>query len=278
VDTGTGGSTVTFTAVASAELVLVNQPNPYMIDQQPGDPSPYWLSVDTRVFKVQQGGIIGAGPAGANGPATQAAMDTDANAPFKFIQQMLANFNSLPNDASHPFLTQLSEDESATISQLELATGNDPKRFYNYAVAKVRYRAPVGVPATNVSVFFRVFSTVVSALDYDTTSGTTGNYRRTGNINASSVPLLGIENDSVGQAETASIPFFASPRVDPSAVSMATQPPDSVDLVSTATAPHTNVQTLNGGGATEQVAYFGAWLDLNLAPGDPHFVQLPLRV
>ena len=146
-------------------------------------------------------------------------------------------------------------------SRLELSQKAGPgnaQRVYNYVVAKVRYLAPVGVPA-GVSVFFGVFSTAVSALDYDATSGTRGNYRRTGNTNASTVPLLGIENDSQGQPETASIPFFASPRVRASSSdfgvtpigSMTTQAPDT-----------TNIQTISGTGS-DNVAFFGAWLDIN---------------
>src|SRR5262249_36214922 len=131
------------------------------------------------------------------------------------------------------------------------------QRIFNYAVAKVRYVATAGVPATNVQVFFRAFSTMVSALDYDHTSGASGNYRRAGTA-ANSIPLLGIQN-----GEIASIPFFAAPRVDTSAASMSTQTDAS------------NVRTLTGGGATEQVAYFGCWLDINLAPGDPHALQFP---
>jgi hypothetical protein len=262
VDTGTGGTVVSVAEIANSELLLVNQPNPYMIDTQQADPSPYWLSVDTRVFQVKQGDIIGSGPTGPNGPATQGNLDTDSNAPFEFIQQVIKNFNSLPNDNSHPFLTQLSEDETA--SQLELSQKVSGQRVYNYAVAKVRYQAPAAVDAVNVSTFFRVFSTAVSGLDYDATSGTTGNYRRTGDVNASSVPLLGIENDSQGHPETASIPFFASARV-PATASMTTQPPDTP-----------NIQTIAGTGS-EKVAYFGVWLDINLAPGDPNFSQFPFN-
>jgi len=255
VDTGTGGTVVPQVSIASTELVLVNQPNPYMVDTEQGDPSPYWLSVDTRVFQRRTTDPPLAG-------VTQGDMDVDSNAPFTFIQGVASAFTSLPNDLSHPFHTVLSEDETA--SQLELAQKVSGQRVYNYAVIKVRYLAPVGVPATNVSVFLRVFSTAVSALGYDATSGPTGNYRRTNNNNALSVPLLGIENDSHGQPETGSIPFFASPRVDTSVVDMTTQPPDS-----------TNIQTIVGTGS-ETVAYFGVWLDVNLAPGDPHFRQFPL--
>jgi hypothetical protein len=37
-----------------------------------------------------------------------------------------------------------------------------------------------------------------------------------------------------------------------------------------------NIQTISNPGS-ENVEFFGAWLDVNLAPGDPHFVQLPLN-
>lgn len=263
VNTGTGGAIVNVNEVAIADLLLVNQPNPYMIHTMPGDPSPVWLSVDTRVFQVKNGDVIGSGPAGPAGPATQGDLDSNPNAPFTFIQQVLKNFNSIVSDNNHPFLTQLSEDETA--SQLELSQKVGGRRVYNYAIAKVRYRAPAGVNASNVSAFFRSFSTAVSAIDYDATSGNTGNFRRNGNNNGTSVPLLGIENDSQGQPETASIPFFASPRVDSSIASMTTQTPDLP-----------NIQTINGSGS-ESVAYFGAWLDINLAPGDPNFRQFPFN-
>jgi hypothetical protein len=255
VDTGTGGSLVSQTSVSSMEILLVNQPNPYMVDTEQGDPSPYWLSVDTRVFQRTTTDPPLAG-------VTQGDMDVDHNAPYEYIQGVISAFNSLPNDNSHPFLTHLSEDETA--SQLQLSQKVGGQRVYNYTVAKVRYLAPVGVPANNVSAFFRVFSTAVSGLDYDATAGPGGNYRRTGNTNATSIPLLGVENDSHGNPETASIPFFATPRVDTTTVPMSAQPPDTP-----------NVQSISGTGV-ENVAYFGAWLDINLAPGDPNFRQLPL--
>jgi hypothetical protein len=158
-------------------------------------------------------------------------------------------------DPSNPF-NSLSPDE--TTSQLELSRNLGTPRVFNYAVARVRYLGPNTVDANNVSVFFRVFNTVVSALEYDHTSGTTGNYRRSGNVSGS-VPLLGIQN-----GEIASIPFFAEARVDTSAASMTGQH----DL--------TNTQTLTGIG-TEQVAYFGCWLDINLASTDPLALQFPLN-
>lgn len=244
-----GGTGITETETIRTVLTLVAQPNPYMIDVQGGNPS--WLSVDTRVLQIQAGGTIGGAVHGA---------DTQADAPFQFIQAVGTNFNDatmFPNDANHPFLTQTSADENASV--LELARSRGGHRVYNYAIAKVRYKAPAGVDAQNVRVFFRVFSTMTSALDYDHVSGPTGNYRRAGSGTAAA-PLLGIQGH-----EIASIPFFAGPRVDTAASSMTTQ-----------TDAAANTRTMGGAGATEQVAYFGCWLDINLAATDPHGLQFPL--
>jgi hypothetical protein len=273
VDTGTGGTIVPQTDVASTGLLLVNQPNPYMMDVPPGGANPYWLSIDTRVFQVK--GPAGGAPAGSVLGVTQGDMDTDSNAPFTFITGVMAALQASPSqfDNTAVFPT----DESA--SQLELSQKVGPpgmqQRVYNYVVARVRYRAPAGVWAssdgtssgTGVSVFFRVFNTAVSALGYDAanpTTSPTGNYRRTTSTNAGAVPLLGIENDSVGNPETSSIPFFATRGVDPASVSMTTQAPDTP-----------NIQTIPGNGS-ENVAFFGAWLDINLAPGDANLRRLPL--
>jgi Common central domain of tyrosinase len=260
VDTGTGGAVVNVNELAQTPLLLVDQPNPYMlkVDSTLSPPNPYWLSMDTRVFKVTTGQTIGVGP----GAMTQADPTLlHPNPANDFIQGVVANFNSLPNNSGHPFLA-LSADEAGSTLYLP---GQDSAgvNVYNYAVAKVRYLAPLTVPASNVRVFFRAFSTLVSALDYDQTSGSTGNYRRSGNTPAA-VPLLGIESN-----EVASIPFFAAPRVNTNAgtagaVSMTTQTDDAA----------TNTHTLNGGGAVEQVAYFGCWLDINRT--DLRFPRNPL--
>jgi hypothetical protein len=249
VDTGTGGSIVSLTEVANTTLVLINQPDPYMLDVDPtlATPNPSWLSTDTRVFQVKGPG--GGNPAGTVVGVTQGDADTDSNAPFTFIQGVLSSLRGDPSQ----FVTQFSEDESASV--LELSRSVNSQRVYNYAIARVRYRAPVMVDASSVQVFFRAFSTMVSALDYDATSGTLGNYRRTGN-SSGVMPLLGIENTPTG-AEVACIPFFAEAR--------------HADL--TTQTDTTNMQPITGNGG-EQVAFFGCWLDLNQT--DLRFPMNPL--
>jgi hypothetical protein len=239
VDTGTGGTVITLTEVANTALVLIDQPDPYMIDVDPtaATPNPYWLSTDTRVFQIKGPG--GGNPAGSKVGVTQGDATADPNAPFTFVQGVLAALRTDPT----LFNTQFSEDEST--SALELSRSVGGQRVYNYAIARVRYRAPLGVDASNVQVFFRAFSTMVSALDYDATSGSAGNYRRTGNTSGS-MPLLGIEPNAVGTPEIASIPFFAEAR--------------HADLTTQTDATNTQSITANG---IEQDAFFGCWLDLN---------------
>jgi hypothetical protein len=209
---------------ADAVLHLMKQPNPYLLD---GPVS--WLSTDVRVFQMRPG-MVRAG-------VSQGNPDTNAQAPFQFIQSLLAAFNAASNDEFHPF-RDISEDQQA--SHLELSRTVGGQRVLNYAVAKVRYRANT-TTASNVKLFFRMFSTMVSALDYDTAS----NYRRAGSGN-SAIPLLGrIASD------IASIPFFAEPRIDSANADMSTQPDatNRHDIVATA--------------GQESTWYFGCWLDFN---------------
>jgi hypothetical protein len=207
--------------IADATLSLIHQPNPYMID---GPVS--WLSVDVRAFQIRPG-MTRAGIIHGSGPA----------APNQFLQQLLGSFNTTATDEFHPFF-EISTDQQA--SQLELSREVNGQRVYNYAIAKVRYRA-AAVPATDVKVFFRTFSPVGTALEYMPSTS----YRRAGS-GAAAIPLLGLLG-----GEIASIPYFAEPRVDTAAVSMTTQ-----------TDP-LNRRTLNPAGAQESVGYFGCWLDFN---------------
>jgi Common central domain of tyrosinase len=233
-----GGTGVAATDQSSATLLLVNQPSPYMVDidptiPPPGPPNPYWLSTDTRVFQIKQ-------------DATIAGVKQTAD-PFGFITGLVGAFNKLPNDNNHPFLTQLSQDENASQVELSPTVGGTP--VFNYAVAKIRYRGnvPAGnVPGPNVSAFFRAFKTMVSSLDYDHTSGLTGNYRRSGNT-PGSAPLLGIQSN-----EIASIPFFATGRVNTQTQSMTAQTDDPI-----------NWQIKFLGNGQEEVVYCGVWLDIN---------------
>ena len=215
--------TLTLDASIDAEsttgyLYLIQQPNPYEND---GPTS--WLSVDLRVFQIEQdqsrfGANIGTDPTG-------------------FIDQVLTNLYA--GSSGGDSFDAISTDQQT--SRLELSQMVGGKRVYNFAVAKVRYRA-LTTSATDVRVFFRLFPVATTSVAYD--QATT--YRRH-TSGSTVIPLLGIKN-----GQLANIPCFAAPRINSATVSMITQPD-----------PH-NVLTMppNPSGA-EVLRYFGCWLDIN---------------
>lgn len=208
------------THICVTNLVLSKNPNPRMSD---GDPP--WLSIDLRVFKTKPGESFSAGVSHGSG----------GDAPFDYIQSLLAEYNSLPADDAHPFLQLPMSQETNRLALYSEDDEGDP--VYNYAVAKVRYRAPEGIDADDVRVFFRLCSTGWTGLEYDVTA----TYRRHGE-GATAVPLLGLAG-----GEITYIPCFAEPRSD----NMEEQE-DS-----------TNRRTLGGAGVQEVHGYFGCWLDMN---------------
>jgi hypothetical protein len=202
-------------------MTLSKNPNPYMRDGQV-----HWLSTDLRVFTMRPG-VTRAGIVHGNG----------ADAPLTFIQQLLGNFNATLTDEDHPFF-DISDDLEESRLELSSHVGGQP--IFNFAVAKVRYRAPAGVDAGDVRVFFRLFNVAVTGLEFNGAL-----YPRQGD-GATAAPLLGMAGP-----EIASIPFFAEAR--------------EADMRAQVDA--TNRQTIAGAGAPEVTAYFGCWLDFNQTTG-----------
>lgn len=202
---------------AAGTLVLFKRKNPFMIDG-----SPHWLSVDLRVLQIT-----------ADETFAGVTQGPDDSSPFAFVNGVLAELRGRPEGAMHPFDRDLSTVQSE--SPVEIATHVGTRRVFNYAFARVHYRAPAGQNADNVRVFFRLFTTAASSLEYRPATypvhvaGT------------SATPLIGLAG-----GEVASIPFFAAAR----AANLEAQ-----------TDPQ-NVRTLTGTGS-EEVEYFGCWLDFN---------------
>ena len=203
-------------------LQLSKNPNPRMSD---GDPP--WLSIDLRVFKTNPGDSPTAGivhPAAGQG----------AGGAYGYIQDILAAYNAWEG-GGHPF-DGLPTDQAD--NRLELGTNDmngDP--VFNYAVARVRFLAPEGVNAADVRIFFRMWTTGWTALEYNLNTS----YRRHG-VGPSATPLLGLRGGEINN-----VPCFAEPRV----ANMEQQ------------TDGTNRRTLQGRGAQEVHAYFGCWLDVN---------------
>lgn len=203
------------------KIRLTHQPNPYLLD---GATS--WLSIDLRVFQIRQGEsrfgqTMGATPAAAIG----------------FIQGALAHLNSNPA-AGHTEFEALSTDPN--VSRLALAVALGGQRVFNFAIAQVRFRGRT-LPANDVRVFFRLFTTVATGLEYRDET-----YPIRSNPLGEPIAVLGIQG-----GEISTIPFFAEPRVHPTLQSLTEQrdPTNRRDIAAT--------------GGAETFVFFGCWLDLN---------------
>ena len=218
-----------------AVVHLIKQPNPYMLDG-----AVHWLSTDVRVFQLRPGQHINGSSIVLGNP------DTNSNAPFNYIQNLLGEMRGFGNNPAPPF-ENLPQDEE--VSQLELSRTVGGVRVCNFAVAKVRYRANTE-DAVDVRVFFRTFNTMVSDLSYTTnTSADVQNYKRSAD---GKVPLLGTNRFFSGTGnQIVSIPYFAEARINSATQHMSSQPDG------------TNKQTLVHAGGTEAHQYFGCWLDFN---------------
>jgi hypothetical protein len=174
---------------ASAQIILIREPNPYEID---GPTS--WLSTDVRVFQLRAGDS-----------RFGVSMVTDANA---YIKQVIANLNS--GSTGGDTFDNISTDEQA--SQLELSQKVGGTNVYNFAVAKVRYRGTTDI--SNVRVFFRLFpaSTTSTAFDIATT------YRRA-TTGGKTIALLGLS----GSGDLLTIPCFAEGRINSASADLSTQ-------------------------------------------------------
>jgi hypothetical protein len=199
---------------ASGEIVIFRREHVYSLD---GPVS--WLSIDVQVLQLPRGG------------AFAGKQDDD---PASFIGQAIQAMRTAADDSTHPFEQLVANSANAA---LELNDATDDVLRDNFAFAKVRFRAPAGVTAPDVKLFFRMFTTAATSLSYDTSTV----YQRTGD-GPTAVALPGTVN-----GEIVSQPFFAGVRnADP----QAQQDP-------------VNRWTLAGAGAQEAVTFFGCWLDFN---------------
>jgi hypothetical protein len=210
-------------ASGSANIHLIHEPNPYEVDGQVS-----WLSTDVRVFKINAGVSRFAATMGA----------TAADAPT-YIQQVLANLNAGATGGD----TFDGIDTDEAVSALELSESVGGQNVFNFAIARVRYRA-LTTDISNVRVFFRLFPVSTTSTNFDPSTA----YRR-GGQGGVTIPLLGIQG-----GEISSIPCFAAPRINTATQNMNTQ-----------TDPANVRAILHDGSGNEVFAYFGCWLDINQA-------------
>jgi hypothetical protein len=224
----------------SGVLRLLKSPNPYILDGDAGRGLDWWTSIDMRVFQVPQ-----------NGRRFAVTMGSGAGAATTFIQSVLTNLNN----PAHPTLGAEFDniDPQEAPEELALApidVGGTP--VFNFALAKVRLR-DLNQDAANVRVFFRMWPAQQTNAAHDPQT-----LYRTFTAGTRHVPLLGRQGD-----EIATIPFFAVPRVNSTAVSMTTQ----TDAPNVRTIAHDTL-------GLETVAYFGCWLDIN----QPNDLRFPARL
>ncbi|MEM7059544.1 MAG: galactose oxidase early set domain-containing protein [Pseudomonadota bacterium] len=209
-------------------LTLMKRANPFMRDG-----NPHYLSDDLRIHKARVGDV------------------NEAGGPQAYINGLLDEFENtiIPDDSEqHPFRVL---DASQETNPVVLAVPKDDNGTYNFAIARVRFLSIPDENADDVKVFFRLFNTVGTALEYNdsrtynTLDGTAGR-----------IPGLGKQFFSI-----TTIPFFADPRVTPDE-SMDRQ----TDIL-------VNQKTLFGAGPDMSYRYFGCWLDVNTL--DPHFPRFP---
>ncbi len=225
------GSTVN----AAAMLQLLRNPNPYILHGDTAHGGDWYLSVDIRVFQVKAGQTRFAAHVGTSGAARTVATT--------FIQQVISNLNGSPSSAGALFDALPSAEDVATLALSPTDSGGTA--VYNFALARVRYRETI--PASNVRVFFRMWPAQQTNAAFNTNTL----YRLAANSAGQRIPLLGVQGD-----EIMTIPFFATPRINTTTASMATQT-DAPNV--RAISP----DTIGG----EVAAYFGCWLDIN-QPGD----------
>jgi hypothetical protein len=163
--------------------------NPYMLD---GPVS--WLSVDARVFKIQQG-------------QPRFGVAQGWSDPNVFIQQVIANLRAGNGTAGGESFNGLPTDQAAAVLEYSTKVGNT--NIYNFALAQVRLQSVTG--AVDVRASFRLFRWGVANVAFDPTLA----YRTHG---PTGIALLG----RTASDELASIPFYARSRVAASA-SMTTQ-------------------------------------------------------
>jgi hypothetical protein len=217
---------------AQAAITLTMQPKPYEIDG-----TVPWLSVDLQVCQVLENGSL---------PSTPAV--TLNAGPNDFIGRLLAAYNdpALPRAPGHPFDLDLVANQATSSVEIAGSVGSPATPVYNFALARVRYRA-TATPASNVRVFFRMFPAATTSTEYQ--SSTT---YPIGGIGGNRIPLLGVAGGDV-----VTVPFFAAPRVDPSnpnGLDAQTDPPNVGPLGNPIPPDATNA---------EIQVYFGCWLDIN---------------
>lgn len=193
---------------AAMQFELIAGADPYFANLNADQTNLPYLSQDLRVFTVTPG--LNPAPIPGVAPMT----DSTAGA-YAYIQSLLTHLNAQPNGFANPagpdpFTTifpgqgDANQGDSSVNSVSVQVTGAPFPQIhvfknYSFAVARVRLRGSAGAQASNVRVFFRLWTTQTNDTDYDPN----GTYRSTpDSAGKPGSPLLGAGNTT--------IPFFAT--------------------------------------------------------------------
>jgi len=194
---------------ASMQFELIAGADPYFTNLNTDHSNLPYLSQDLRVFTITP--ALNATPISG----VPALADSVAGA-YTYIQNLLSRWNSTANgftdpNGPDPFTTILPDqgdanqgDSSVTPFTVQLTGSPFPTGFtinnnYNFAVARVRLRGSGGSQASDVRVFFRLFTTQTNDTDYDVNGAYLSNNDAAGKPGS---PRMGAGNTS--------IPFFAT--------------------------------------------------------------------
>ena len=238
--TSSGGTTV----AGSAQVMLLNTPNPYILHGDQAHGYPWYLSVDIRVFQMVADNTS---KAFAEKIATSGDPKVLATT---FITNVINNLNT-DKAALGPAFDALPQLEQS--AALNLAPTNGTNNVFNFAVARVRFQ-DLNQDINDVRLFFRMWAAQQTNATYNPNTL----YRTQIDPDGDPIAVFGVEGD-----EIMTIPFFASPRIDATASSMSQQ----TDHPNRANIVHDPL-----GGLVD--TYYGCWLDIN----QPNALIYPARL
>lgn len=267
---------------ANTEMFLAAGAVPYFTNVDPQLGNEPYLSQDLRVFTIT--------PTANNQTPIDNVQFTfqggspttlDTAAAYSYIRTLIGHFNNTYNDPSGPDPFDLNNpvlpgqgnaltgDSTVTPAASNPSDPKHPYMNYNFALARVRLQGSSGMAgeASDVRVFFRMFTTQTFDTDYINTAGAVSSNDPnitypslpTGSPNAPTSPLPG--TDKMGNINGCTLPFFAAA--------------DQSDL-----AAGVNVQTIEIPnipiGRDKTWAYFGCFLNvydttLKIGGHDPQY-------
>jgi hypothetical protein len=223
---------------ASAQVQLIKQPDPYILQ----GPQTWWLSNDLRLIQVAEGET-----------AFGVMMGTD---PFAFLSSVTTALEAGQGTAGLQSFDTNTQEDSETLTVAP--TNSAGRNVYNFAIARVHYQALVS-KAQHVRVFFRLFAANSTNTDFQPDA----TYRRYAAYSpAYPVPSANYFQDvlpelGVAAGEYVTIPCFGEARVDPAQAGA----PNT--LPSLQTPDGTNVKDLSATAGPLHDTFYGSWLDIN---------------